>query len=291
MLGEKPYFPVRNPKRKHHGGRIPPPPPSTEAYVEDLSNDLHGLICHSLRPPRLKYKYEIDEIEPVLEVTRFCFDEWTPPPDMSNVDERISAPAVDEWTPPPDMSNVDERISAPAVDEWTPPPPDMSNVDERISGPVVNKWTVDPITDILIPSPSSRLVGAGIENLGQTCFMAAILQCLTHTGQLFRGLPYSSHDTPCHVSGFCVICAFREHNDRALDLSRKTIYPRRFFQNLKYFSAAFRQFNQNDAHKFMICALDKLKDAFPKDQNNLIEQIFGGKIVSKTSMLQLWFFL
>ncbi|XP_058752545.1 ubiquitin carboxyl-terminal hydrolase 20-like [Vicia villosa] len=135
--------------------------------------------------------------------------------------------------------------------------------------------------DILVRSCSSRSVGAGIVNLINTCYMAAILQCLTHTGPLFRALRYSDHNTPCHESGFCVICAFRDHNDEAIELSRCPIYPSTFLENVKYFSAAFIPYILGDAHEFMICALNKLQDAFPEGQNNPIDQIFGGRTITK----------
>ena len=41
------------------------------------------------------------------------------------------------------------------------------------------------------------LQGAGLYNLGNTCFINAILQCFTHTVPLVEGLRSSNHPLPC----------------------------------------------------------------------------------------------
>lgn len=41
------------------------------------------------------------------------------------------------------------------------------------------------------------LQGAGLENLGNTCFINAILQCFTHTLPLVQALRSFDHPRPC----------------------------------------------------------------------------------------------
>ena len=53
------------------------------------------------------------------------------------------------------------------------------------------------------------------------------------------------------------------------------------------FSAGFVRGNQEDAHEFMQCALNKLQRGFPVGEENLIDQIFGGLLVSKVCMIHI----
>ncbi|CAL0314150.1 unnamed protein product [Lupinus luteus] len=149
-------------------------------------------------------------------------------------------------------------------------------------------------TSFIAPSRIEDLpsrVGAGLSNLGNTCFMNAILQCFTHTVPLIKGLYSSSHTFPCesYHNEFCVICALRAQIELSLAASGRTVSPVTFVQNLTYFSSSFTRYQQEDAHEFMQSVLDKLDRCFLnlKENNksfedaNLVEKIFGGRLISK----------
>lgn len=136
-------------------------------------------------------------------------------------------------------------------------------------------------------------VGAGLENLGNTCFINAILQCFTHTLPLVQALRSFDHPRPCDgaTEGFCVICALRDHIELSLASSGKVLSPRKLVDNLNYISSFFQRYQQEDAHEFLQCLLDRLEscclDSKTKDESlssqgdNIVQRVFGGCLISK----------
>ncbi|KAM5573395.1 ubiquitin carboxyl-terminal hydrolase 21 [Rosa sericea] len=137
------------------------------------------------------------------------------------------------------------------------------------------------------------MVGAGLYNLGNTCFINAILQCFTHTVPLVEGLRSSNHPLPCDCGseGFCVLCAIREHIDLSIVSSGGALSPSKLVDHLNHFSSYFRRYQQEDAHEFLQCFLDKLErswlDSEKKNEassckdKNLVNRVFGGSLISK----------
>lgn len=137
------------------------------------------------------------------------------------------------------------------------------------------------------------MVGAGLANLGNTCFFNAVMQCFTHSVLLVQGLYSYTHPTPCDCSNerFCLICALREQIELSLSSTGKVVSPWKFVDNLSYFSSSFQRYQQEDAHEFLQCFLDRLESSFSnlkvKDatlssqSENLVKKVFGGRVISK----------
>ncbi|CAM8909603.1 unnamed protein product [Rhodiola kirilowii] len=152
--------------------------------------------------------------------------------------------------------------------------------------------TPTPAAVFVAHEPAFR-VSAGLRNLGNTCFMNAVLQCLVHTRPLVQGLSMIKHYTPCFSDEFCLVCALREHVSLSFSLL-DVISPYKIADNLKYFSPDFVRYHQEDAHEFLQCMLNKLEkypicseDPFsvtPSD--NLVKQVFGGSLVSRLQCSQ-----
>ncbi|KAI7989781.1 Ubiquitin carboxyl-terminal hydrolase 20 [Camellia lanceoleosa] len=135
--------------------------------------------------------------------------------------------------------------------------------------------------------------GAGLANLGNTCFLNAILQCCTHIVPLVQGLRSYNHPRPCDRDneGFCVICTLRDHIEYSITSMDRVVSPWKLVDNLNYISSNFRRFQQEDAHEFLQCLLDRLdscciysqtKDtSLPSADESLVKQVFGGRLISK----------
>ncbi|KAI7804050.1 putative ubiquitin carboxyl-terminal hydrolase 36, partial [Triplophysa rosa] len=133
-------------------------------------------------------------------------------------------------------------------------------------------------------------VGAGLHNLGNTCFLNSTVQCLTYTPPLANYLLSKEHSRSCHQSGFCMICVMQNHIIQAFANTGNAIKPVSFIRDLKKIARHFRFGSQEDAHEFLRYTIDAMQKAclsgYPKldrqtQATTLIHQIFGGYLRSR----------
>ncbi|KAL8223461.1 hypothetical protein R6Q57_018936 [Mikania cordata] len=140
-----------------------------------------------------------------------------------------------------------------------------------------------------------RRIGAGLENLGNTCFLNSVLQCLTYTEPLVAYLQRGKHHVTCRKSGFCALCAIQKHVSRALQLSGKSLAPKDLVSNLRCISRTFRNSRQEDAHEYMVNLLESmhkccLPNGVPSESQSaydksLVHKIFGGRLRSQVKCM------
>ncbi|CAK6442151.1 unnamed protein product [Pipistrellus nathusii] len=125
-----------------------------------------------------------------------------------------------------------------------------------------------------------RAVGAGLWNLGNTCYANAALQCLSYTPPLARYLLSGLHSRACGRRGAsCTLCALQTHVTRALLRPGHIIVPEGALL------AGFHAYQQEDAHEFLLFTLDALQRASQEDAT-LIRGIFGGHWRSRVQCLR-----
>ncbi|NXN79102.1 UBP42 hydrolase, partial [Bombycilla garrulus] len=138
-----------------------------------------------------------------------------------------------------------------------------------------------------------RRPGAGLYNLGSTCYLNVILQCLTYTPPLANYLLSRQHSRFCRQQGFCMMCVMEAHVRKVLYSSASAIRPRAVIRDLK-FIGEFKPDSPGDAYEFLRCTLNAMHRAcqsrstrsdVSSQETTIIHQIFGGFLRSRVTCL------
>ncbi|NWS76160.1 UBP36 hydrolase, partial [Crotophaga sulcirostris] len=135
-------------------------------------------------------------------------------------------------------------------------------------------------------------VGAGLQNLGNTCFLNSTMQCLTYTPPLANYLLSKEHTRTCEWGGvnFCMLCTMQNHVVQAFSNSGSTIKPMHIIRDLKHIARHIRFGRQEDAHEFLCYTIDAMQRACltgsakldrQTQATTLVHQIFGGYLRSR----------
>uniref|UniRef100_A0A8C6J7W8 Ubiquitin carboxyl-terminal hydrolase n=1 Tax=Melopsittacus undulatus TaxID=13146 RepID=A0A8C6J7W8_MELUD len=160
---------------------------------------------------------------------------------------------------------------------------------------------IAPPQRILFPPEKIRMdwqqplsVGVGLQNLGNTCYLNATLQCLTYTPPLANYMLSLEHSKSCEEKGFCMMCTLEAHINQALRLSNKAVKPMSVINGLRRIGKHFRYGSQEDAHEFLSFTVEALQKAClngsatldtSSQATTLIYQIFGGYLRSQVKCL------
>ncbi|CAI9294956.1 unnamed protein product [Lactuca saligna] len=151
----------------------------------------------------------------------------------------------------------------------------------------------------------------GFKNLGNTCYLNAVLQCLTYTPPLANFCLRLQHSENCEFlaqqdkKSDCPFCLLEKRIVRSLSIDSTLDTPGKIIGGLKVFAEHFRLGRQEDAHEFLRYVIDachttclrlkKLQQQKRKYVSNgggdgfngstVVKEIFGGALQSQVKCL------
>ncbi|XP_040922713.1 ubiquitin carboxyl-terminal hydrolase 42 [Toxotes jaculatrix] len=209
------------------------------------------------------------------------------------------------WAVGPTIPSDSPRLKAPggclgptpgaAVYNSTP-----SSVDRPKEQVICSSDGIDLPQKVLFPPERLNLkwtqvhrIGAGLQNMGNTCFLNSALQCLTYTPPFANYMLTREHSKTCHEPGFCMMCTMQNHIIQVFANSGNVIKPIGVLNELKRIAKHFRYGSQEDAHEFLRYTVDAMqKSCLPGTKldrqtqaTTFIHQVFGGYLRSRVKCL------
>ncbi|GAA5911324.1 hypothetical protein JCM8208_005218 [Rhodotorula glutinis] len=203
--------------------------------------------------------------------------------------------------PPPvgKLPNGSTNGSPVASTSKAPHAPPGASADSIDSPTPARASAVFPAVDTSVGWARKHPVGAGLQNLGNTCFLNSALQVLIHTPPLVRYLEGQGHaHTNCVMTqkkGFCMTCAMKVLVKQSFTPGKRSYPPNVVVKHLKGIARHFRLGRQEDSHEFLRFFIDAmaasaLAGKSPKldqkiKETTFIHQLFGGRLRSRVHCL------
>ncbi|OVA03360.1 Ubiquitin carboxyl-terminal hydrolases family 2 [Macleaya cordata] len=136
----------------------------------------------------------------------------------------------------------------------------------------------------------------GLKNLGNTCYLNSVLQCLTYTPPLANFCLKNQHTSLCNSDRKrenCPFCILERRIVRSLSLDSPLDVPSKIQSCITIFSDHFRFGRQEDAHEFLRYVIDACHNTClrinsnnnPPKKTSVVKEIFGGELQSQVKCL------
>ncbi|KAG4302323.1 hypothetical protein PCANB_001427 [Pneumocystis canis] len=155
-----------------------------------------------------------------------------------------------------------------------------------------------PSDQLLHNWTSVRPSAPGLINVGNTCYLNAILQVLSHVPPFVQYLLSSHHSSQCRMDA-CVFCRMEEHVSKCYPADGTRLVnafkPLGIVSALKWISKRFQPYRQEDAHEFLRCLLGEMQRScisaykhldFASQETTVIYKIFGGYLRQEVKCLR-----
>lgn len=172
----------------------------------------------------------------------------------------------------------------------------LVSVQETLPAPKVTLFRSE---DVKVGWKGSVPVGAGMINMGNTCYMNSTLQALFHIPSLSNWLSSVRQCKNCDPNGtqLCVVCIIAKTLQSTHEKSGSVVKPILVYNRLKLICKHLVHGRQEDAHEFMRYLIEAMEKAYLQSvcgtkldsrskETNPLGQIFGGYIRTEVTCLK-----